>query len=344
MECPREGHGATFNADCRVCQRLRGYTAALTRQAPTPASSPPLASAAAPDCIHLGNEIEGAERQARGLSHLRVWRTCALGLGNAGAVCKCLGCGPQCGQYQRPLPEAGNLASEAGVVIGTYGWPRLVETQILTIHETCGPSTPILLADDGSPATADLARLAERYGVDFAGELRRRGHYAGDLSVFRKGIEWGQRLGLAVVVKLSMRMLITHPGWLADVAHQVLTGPAETVLPALTEGMERWLYFRTEAVAMRVREWAGMLPRLADDRLDGPTELRLNDIIVRDFGGRCLNWEMFPRDRYARGDGFIWHCSHTPAEYAAHFARFGLQLDQDFYTDGHQNQPNWKAG
>jgi hypothetical protein len=306
--------------------------------------SPPPATSDAPACRHLSeDEIPGPERQARGLPHNRVWRRCAKGLGESGAVCPCIGCGPRCGQYERPAPACDEVA--AGVVVGCYGWPRLAEAQIHTIRETCGASTPILLADDGSPATADLARLAENLGVDFAGTLHRLGHYPGDLSALRKGLEWAQEKGLAVVVKLSMRLLLTWPGWLAKVAELVLNGPAETVVPQLTEGSDRTLYFRTEAVAMRVAAWAApaIIERLQAERL-GVTELHFNDIIHRNFAGRFVHWPGFTPDRYRRSEGAIWHCTHSHHEYAAWFARFGLRLDDDFHTAGHDKVPGWKAG
>jgi hypothetical protein len=36
------------------------------------------------------------------------------------------------------------------VVLGSYNWPHLVEMQIYTIRDTCGP-VPILVSDDCSP-------------------------------------------------------------------------------------------------------------------------------------------------------------------------------------------------
>lgn len=310
-------------------------------------SAPPVNARMIPlkTCIHLGDELPSNAALERGLNPLRHWLYCehpAKPLGPV--VCQCQGCGPPCPGYTAESDDYPKQPGTiiAGVVVGCYGWPRLAEAQIRTIRATCGDGTPILIADDGSQSTGEIALVAERYGVEFAGTLNRLGHYSGDLSVFRKGIDWGVRLGLDVVVKLSMRMIITRPNWLADVA--ALARGAETVLGFLSEGSEKSLYFRTEAVAMRVPDWARILPRLSDDHLSNPTELRIHDIIQRDFAGRCLHWPLFPRDRYARGHGFIWHCSHTPAEYAAWLQGLGIALDDDFHTDGHQYRPNWKAG
>jgi hypothetical protein len=65
---------------------------------------------AAPDtgrpCVSLGASLSGPQRVELGLSHARDWRWCAKGYGRKvegraeGAVCRCLGCGPQCPGYE----------------------------------------------------------------------------------------------------------------------------------------------------------------------------------------------------------------------------------------------------
>jgi hypothetical protein len=52
-----------------------------------PSPRPP----ATPPCVHLGDRLTGAVREAAGLSHVRDWRTCAKGHGEpAGVVCGCV--------------------------------------------------------------------------------------------------------------------------------------------------------------------------------------------------------------------------------------------------------------
>jgi hypothetical protein len=52
--------------------------------------TPPPPTPATPPCVHLGDRLTGAVREAAGLSHARDWRTCAKGHGEpAGVVCQC---------------------------------------------------------------------------------------------------------------------------------------------------------------------------------------------------------------------------------------------------------------
>lgn len=51
-------------------------------------------------CAHLGRELTGPERTARGLGHVRKWSLCLhpdQPLGET--VCPCKGCGPKCAGY-----------------------------------------------------------------------------------------------------------------------------------------------------------------------------------------------------------------------------------------------------
>src|SRR4051812_20879972 len=60
-----------------------------------------------------------------------------------------------CGPAERCPTPAAPAAGRAedppcGVVVGSYGFPRLIELQVCLIRATCGP-VPILVADDCSP-------------------------------------------------------------------------------------------------------------------------------------------------------------------------------------------------
>src|SRR5205085_11393567 len=129
----------------------------------------------------------------------------------------------------------------------------------------------------------ELAAMCREEEVEFAPNAQRLGHYAGDLSALRKAVEWGQGKGLLAVAKLSQRLLITRPGWLDQVASELLASAAETAIPLLNEGREATLFWRTEAMVLKRRGWAGVLDRLCGTELKGPTVLRVNVIIVRTF-------------------------------------------------------------
>jgi hypothetical protein len=93
-------HHPEFAAGCRVCWLARHSKAyrdawgvegepepvpkGSAFRLPKPVPPPPL-------CVHLGDPLTGAVREAGGLDHRRDWRTCAKGHGEpAGVVCGCV--------------------------------------------------------------------------------------------------------------------------------------------------------------------------------------------------------------------------------------------------------------
>lgn len=247
-----------------------------------------------------------------------------------------------CAEYVRPVG-----AERAGIVIGCYGWPRLVEVQIRTIRETCG-NVPILVADDCSPKSWEIMQVCGRFeNVSFSDNGRRMGHYAGDLSVFRRGVLWARELKLTTLVKLSQRMLMIQPGWL-DALTPLLSQCETVVSPCLEPRGNKWvdLYCRTEAVAMRMDGWGrdDVIDLLHGEQLVNATELRINHIIVAKFDGRRLAWPGLAAKRVEPAAGTIWHCSHGPSAYTQHAGRFGLVMDEDFSTAGRDHLPGWERG
>jgi hypothetical protein len=244
--------------------------------------------------------------------------------------------------WQR-VPGIFPIPITAGLVIGCYGWPSLARLQILVARALCG-QVPILISDDGSPDAAALRSLCAEYSdVEFSPNPARLGHYAGDLSAFRKGIDWAAARGLDALVKLSQRFVPTRAGWIAELLP--LLADAETVVGPLTAGREAKLYWRTEAVAMRVAEWSTIArPKLDGDVLMNATELRFNDIIVRTFGRRAVPWPGLSNDRNRPSDGTVWHTTHPRSAYVDLAKRHGIELEASFYVDGHNRKPNWKRG
>src|SRR5438270_3553860 len=107
----------------------------------------------------------------------------------------------------------------AGVVVGAYKWPRLVELQVRLIRHTCGP-VPILVSDDCSPGFGPPVEPGGRFDrlqqvcaahpdVTLWPNVERIGHAGGDLAACWKGLVWARARGLAVLAKLSQRFLLT---------------------------------------------------------------------------------------------------------------------------------------
>lgn len=82
--------------ECPTCWR-RADAARRAGQPKQPNKEPP-----AP-CAHLGDELTGRERAARGLDHARRWALCLHDEKPLGeVVCPCRGCNSSCPGYAAP--------------------------------------------------------------------------------------------------------------------------------------------------------------------------------------------------------------------------------------------------
>jgi hypothetical protein len=268
-------------------------------------------------------------------------RHCDIGKGVVEHLKEC----QTCLSYTR-YPSNGDhrAGGDVGVVLGTFGLPSLARLQILLLRETCGP-IPVLIADDASGHDDEFHDLAaELPGVTFWPNPARRGHYAGDLSVFWKGLQWGQTTGLKWVCKLSQRLLWVRPGWLADAVRGVeSSGLATSFQRCFDDGVN--LYCRSECVLMNVPDW-GRHWRLFDKpRLFNATEFYLWDLVHRFHQERFHVWGEIPPNRSSpRPGSFVWHTCNTDEDYRVIASRFGVVLDSGFTTEGWMSLPNWKKG
>ncbi len=92
-------------ADIRARTAARKAAGAAQTYPRTAAAPAPPAPATPPGpCAHLGAELTGPERAARGLGHARKWSLCGHpGKPLGEAVCPCRGCGPKCPGYAAPV-------------------------------------------------------------------------------------------------------------------------------------------------------------------------------------------------------------------------------------------------
>ncbi|HEY1186466.1 MAG TPA: hypothetical protein VGE74_02365 [Gemmata sp.] len=297
-----------------------------------PASLPLLTSA---PCVHEGRILAPCHSCGSDQRHVRdceLHGTCTRVAAGKDVDRVCA----RCPQYTAP-ERAGD--PRTGVVIGSYKWPELVELQIRLVRATCGP-VPILVSNDRPEEHPALSALGAAHpDVTLVTSPERLGHTGGDVAAFRRGVEWGAARGLAVVAKLSQRMLFTAPYWLQDGARELLASG----LPAASrKAVEPPGYaLRTEAVLLDVAQWnaPAVLARIGRGRYwhERPGgycgEAVIHDVIRDELGGVFLPWALLPNKRSERG-AFVWHNSHTRADYDALAARYGVTLPADFTVSG----------
>lgn len=231
-----------------------------------------------------------------------------------------------------------------GVVIGSYGWPALVDLQLRVIRDTCGP-VPVCVSSDNPDDDARLAAVCAGHPDAYLWtNARRIGHTGGDLATFWKGVLWGAANGLQVVAKLSQRWVSTRPRWLHDGARALL----DSGLPAAIRRCvgSHGFPLRTEAALLDVEAWhrPKVLSRIAPGeywtRREGglSAEVVVEELIRDEFGGLYWPWDLVPPVRAEKPAGALWHNSHTRAEYDALARRHGVALPADFHVRGWERE------
>ncbi len=337
LKCPR----------CRATLPRAGAKAAVPAQlAPQPT---PRAAARQP-CRYEGAVLEFCTKcgTAGELGHVRdcdKFERATRGPNSKG-VASC----QTCKDYAPPLLQLGEPLTPSagvGVVLGCYGFPKLTALQVATIRRTCGP-VPVLIADDGSGRDAEFEAIAADYpDVTFWPSEHRLGHYAGDLSVFSKGLQFAHNRGLRWLCKLSQRFVWTEPGWLASAVAMVEGTGHKTLMQRCMDsarGKPVDLKVRSESMVLDVPAWVPFVPEMQRGKLNNPTEYFIWHIVHREWGGRFAEWKGLTVNRYARTPGTIWHGSHNRAAYERWAKGMGMPLDESFYTEGHQGKPGWVKG
>lgn len=237
----------------------------------------------------------------------------------------------------------------AGVVIGTYGYPKLAAFQVRMIRDTCG-DVPILIADDGSNHDAAFEEVVRsNLNVEFWPSDHRRGHYSGDLSVFWKGFQWARNRGLKHLVKLSQRFIITENGWLAKVCKLIDdTGHATVMQNCIDDAggniPDCRLFVRSECMAFDVEKWIPYYREFDTGDLNNPTELYIWHRVHAYFGEQYAPWPRMPVNRYEPMPETLWHCTNSENDYRQVAASKGLTLDDNFTCAGGASLPDWKRG
>lgn len=239
--------------------------------------------------------------------------------------------------------------SPVGVVIGTYGYPKLAAFQVRMIRDTCG-DVPILIADDGSGRDDDFDKIVEsNLDVEFWPSDHRRGHYSGDLSVFWKGFQWAHNTGLKYLVKLSQRFIITENKWIAKICRLMEDTGHATVMQDCIDGAggnipDCRLYVRSECMAFDVEKWVQYYREFDTGDLNNPTELYIWHRVHAYFGEKFAPWPRMPVNRYEPMPETLWHGTNGEADYRQVAASKGLTIDDDFTCAGAASLPDWKRG
>lgn len=237
------------------------------------------------------------------------------------------------------------------VVVGTFSAVPYVHMQ-LEARARFYPEVPMLVHDDGSPSSGELVALCHRYGVDFVGAKQRQMHTLGDLQAMFRGLCWSNRTGAQILVKMSRRF-VPLADWTGGLSRLWLLTRRRTFS---NECKSFGFGFRTECLALDVRAWTdpdvltelgltaggsrpvfveGFVHELAR-RVAKSEESSLDDgRSLSDFG----EWDYLGKDRCRPQPGFLWHDSHSPADYAAKAREWGLR-----YADHEFEDPNGGAG
>ena len=249
------------------------------------------------------------------------------------------------------MPDA-NGGIPAGVVIGSYNQPHVIELQVACIRYHCGP-VPILISDDCSDGFAPTPDPASPFGrlVDLASRTRgvylwpnagRIGHAGGDMAAFWKGIVWGAAIGVGVVFKLSQRFVIDIPNWAEDSAALLL----DSGLSTLGRGCAyHGFQLRTEAVGLRIDRWnrPDILAHLTPRPINWAAEMVLYDDVRDRLENRLCEWPLMSPARPHTAPNVLFRESNTPEDYIHLAARFGMRWEHFDTRDSNQME-NYKIG
>jgi hypothetical protein len=228
----------------------------------------------------------------------------------------------------------------AGIAIGSYKWPKLIELQIRLIKDVCG-DVPILVSSDHPESNKELSELCLNYdNITLWPNKDRIGHTGGDISVFYKSIIWGAEKGLDVVAKLSQRFMVTKTNWLLEEAKNLLISGLPLASQRCT-GISRF-DLRTEFCLLDVHQWnkPEILDRIRPRAYwtDVSTGICAETIIYRvlqdHLGGIYHPLALIGEERYKEREGILWHNANSLSTYKALAQKYNIALPSDFTCKG----------
>jgi hypothetical protein len=245
-----------------------------------------------------------------------------------------------------------------GLVIGTFAAVPYIHLQ-LEARQRFYPQVPLLVHDDGSHKTQELADLCRAYDVDFETNEQRQPPCVGDLTAFIGGLWWAQHRQLDVLLKLSRRWV-----FLTDWEPSLRTLAFQSQYATFCSYTNTFGFgFRTECLGMSVKVWSkpsfmrsvltqvqegrsvfveGYLHDFARqyERQNCPQAERWREAhpMPADRNGYAL-WTLMGTDRCERASHFLWHDFAGPQDYFQLAKEWGLP-----YQFGDFSDPNEGAG
>ena len=95
---------------------------------------------------------------------------------------------------------------KVAITIGSYLLKDFIELGILQCQK-CFPGEPILVSDDLSPRSQQIADIANNRGITYIGANSRRGHFAGDFMAILNAISFAKAHNADLAVKISQRFV-----------------------------------------------------------------------------------------------------------------------------------------
>lgn len=256
--------------------------------------------------------------------------------------------------------EAIRNGPKTGVVVGTFSALPYVHLQLEAWRQFY-PEAACLIHDDCSAERGAIEALAKSYGAEFMTSPVRHIHHLGDLTVYPKGLEWAQRRGIEVLLKVSRRWI-----WKTDWRPSAFALIKDSGNPTLSHFTSSFAFgFRTESVVFDVNVWAGgPFIEEAMRRVWGPDHVFVENYIhtwaimlgddpgserwqeykktnpIREERRGYPPWTLLGRSRCEKSETHLWHDANPPEDYAALATEWGLPYTAEDFRDPNGGQGN----
>lgn len=256
---------------------------------------------------------------------------------------------PHCVYPSQPL--------RIGMVIGTFAAVPYIHLQ-MEARKRFYPDIPVLVHDDCSERSGELANLCKAYGVAYESNAARQPHHLGDLTAFLGGLNWAEGQQLDLLVKVSRRWLF-RVNWVPDLERLAI----ESQYSTFSNWTSSYAFgFRTECMAMSVSHWS--LPHIRRDISDAV--IRRKPVFVENFmhqfaivqeSANCkmadewrrshptpperagyAAWELMGTDRCRKEPSRLWHDSDAAADYMLLAKSWGLNYSAVDFADPNQRE------